>query len=136
MSIFINTEETFLLKLRFVYKYNDLAQPIGVKIINDDAEFIENEQCLSCQVKGRDYDTMSRVLEKTTIINHISGKPMIRSRVFNKLIIVSFFISWDAVDDQDKTIEINNDNIGKMNYDLVKALSRKWLNLTGKGNKI
>ena len=59
---------------------------------------------------------MSKILEDSTIINHITGDTMIRTRVFYNQILLLFFKSWDIKDaetneDLPITLEIiNNDH--------------------------
>jgi hypothetical protein len=121
MSIFVDPIKTFPLTIYFQYDGE------GIKILK---ESHDDSEAINCQVRGRDYEQMSKILEDATVINHISGKPMLRSRIFYKLIILNFFSSWDIKGANEEIIPINNDRIAAMNYNLVKALAKKWLEIT------
>jgi hypothetical protein len=130
MSIFIDPEQTFEIIVKFVLKggVNDTSS--SIKILKDDEEHPDQIE-LSCDVSGRDFDTMSKILEEATIINSVTGAPMVRISVFCKLVILYFFKSWNLNDSESgKQVPINQDTIGKMRYELVKELTSKWLDLT------
>ena len=95
MSIFVNPEETFPIIIRFKIK-NVVNEVItAVKILKPNEESDDDTVSLICDAKGRDFETMSNILEEATIINAVTGNPMVRTFVLCKLIILSFFSSWN-----------------------------------------
>ena len=131
MSIFVNPEETFPVIIRFKIKnvVNDVIT--SVKILKPSEESDEDTISLICDAKGRDFETMSNILEEATIINAVTGNPMVRTFVLCKLIILSFFTSWNLKDaETGNIVPITSENIGKTRHEIVRALAQEWLKIT------
>ena len=131
MSIFVNPEETFPVIIRFKIKnvVNDVVT--AVKILKANEESDEDTISLICDAKGRDFETMSNILEEATIINAVTGNPMVRTFVLCKLIVLSFFTSWNLKDaETGNIVPITTENIGKTRHEIVRALAQEWLKLT------
>ena len=131
MSIFVNPEETFPIIIRFKIKniVNDVIT--SVKILKPNEESDEDTISLICDAKGRDFETMSNILEEATIINAVTGNPMVRTFVLCKLIILSFFTTWNLKDaETGNIVPITSENIGKTRHEIVRALAQEWLKIT------
>jgi hypothetical protein len=131
MSIFVNPEETFPVIIRFKIKnvVNDVIT--SVKILRPNEESDDDTVSLICDAKGRDFETMSNILEEATIINAVTGNPMVRTFVLCKLIILSFFSSWNLKDaETGNVVPITSENIGKTRHEIVRALAQEWLKIT------
>ncbi len=131
MSIFVNPEETFPVIIRFKIKnvVNDVIT--SVKILKPSEEADDETISLICDAKGRDFETMSNILEEATIINAVTGNPMVRTFVLCKLIILSFFSSWNLKDaETGNIVPINSENIGKTRHEIIRALAQEWLKIT------
>jgi hypothetical protein len=131
MSIFVNPEETFPVIIRFKIKnvVNDVIT--SVKILKPNEESDDDTVSLICDAKGRDFETMSNILEEATIINAVTGNPMVRTFVLCKLIILSFFSSWNLKDaETGNVVPITSENIGKTRHEVVRALAQEWLKIT------
>ena len=131
MSIFVNPEETFPVIIRFKIK-NVVNEVItAVKILKPNEESDDDTISLICDAKGRDFETMSNILEEATIINAVTGNPMVRTFVLCKLIILSFFSSWNFKDaETGNVVPITSENIGKTRHEVVRALAQEWLKIT------
>ena len=131
MSIFVNPEETFPVIIRFKIK-NVVNEVItAVKILKPNEESDDDTISLICDAKGRDFETMSNILEEATIINAVTGNPMVRTFVLCKLIILSFFSSWNLKDaETGNVVPITSENIGKTRHEIVRALAQEWLKIT------
>jgi hypothetical protein len=130
MSIFVNPEETFPIVVKLKIKNEIDGVITSIKICKPEEEG-DDIISLICDAKGRDFETMSQILEEATIINAVTGNPMVRTYILCKLIILSFFKSWNLKDSETgKLIPINNDNIGKTRHEIVRALAQEWLKLT------
>ena len=131
MSIFVNPEETFPIIIRFKIK-NIVNEVItSVKILKPSEESDEDTISLICDAKGRDFETMSNILEEATIINAVTGNPMVRTFVLCKLILLSFFSSWNLKDaETGNVVPITSENIGKTRHEIVRALAQEWLKIT------
>jgi hypothetical protein len=131
MSIFVNPEETFPVIIRFKIK-NVVNEVItAVKILKPSEESDDDTISLICDAKGRDFETMSNILEEATIINAVTGNPMVRTFVLCKLIILSFFSSWNLKDaETGNVVPITSENIGKTRHEIVRALAQEWLKIT------
>jgi hypothetical protein len=131
MSIFVNPEETFPVIIRFKIKniVNDVVT--SVKILKSNEESDDDTISLICDAKGRDFETMSNILEEATIINAVTGNPMVRTFVLCKLIILSFFSSWNLKDaETGNIVPITSENIGKTRHEIIRALAQEWLKIT------
>ena len=131
MSIFVNPEETFPIIIRFKIKniVNDVVT--SVKILKSNEESDEDTVSLICDARGRDFETMSNILEEASIINAVTGNPMVRTFVLCKLIVLSFFTSWNLKDaETGNIIPITSENIGKTRHEIVRALAQEWLKIT------
>ena len=131
MSIFVNPEETFPVIIRFKIK-NVVNEVItAVKILKPNEESDDDTVSLICDAKGREFETMSNILEEATIINAVTGNPMVRTFVLCKLIILSFVSSWNLKDaETGNTVPITSENIGKTRHEIVRALAQEWLKIT------
>jgi hypothetical protein len=80
---------------------------------------------------GRDFETMSSVIEEASIINSVTGKPLLRSKIFCKLIVSKFVKQIIINSENDQTfLSVNSDTLNNMPYDLVKNIAMKWLSVT------
>lgn len=127
MSVFIS-DETFELEVYFKSTLNADGQLVGLVILPDMSQ--TGAQALKCLVVGRDFDNMSRILENSSIINHINGERLIRNSVYYRSIVLKFFKSWNLYDNNGNMIPIENHIISKMHDSLVRALAKKWLRMT------
>jgi hypothetical protein len=74
---------------------------------------------------------MSNIIEDATIINSVTGNPLLRTSVLCKNIIINFFSVIKIKDgDNQETYYPDSHNVSMMRYELVKALSKKWLEMT------
>ena len=124
MGIFINSS-----LFEFEINFDELLIQdvlVGIKVSN------QGKSKLICKAKGRDFDTMSKILEDSTVLNSVNGTAMLRVSNFYKLIIKNFIKEMYLItDDNKEEIIINSDNINSIHYNLVKAISKKWMTLTG-----
>jgi hypothetical protein len=126
MSIFVDAGKRFELKLNCKIIKNDAGEILCYKIDpNGDCEIL-------CDVKGRNFADMSNIIEDATIINSVTGNPLLRTSVLCKNIVTNFFSVIKIVNgENEETYYPDPSNIGQMRYELVKALSKKWLEMTG-----
>jgi len=126
MSIFVDAGKRFELKLNCNIIRSDDGEVLCYKIDpNGDCE-------IYCDVKGRNFADMSNIIEDATIINSVTGNPLLRTSVLCKNIITSFFSVIKIKDgDNEETYYPDPHNVNMMRYELVKALSKKWLEMTG-----
>lgn len=128
MGIFVNPNNIFEIEVYFNEKFiNEI--PVGIAILEK-----ENSECskILCQAKGRDFETMSKILEDATILNSVNGSPMLRVSIFYKLIIRNFIKEIYILEDTNKTkVNITSESINNLNYDIVKSIAKKWMKITG-----
>ena len=85
MSIFVDAGKRFELKIRCQIIKNESGEIICYKMDS-------NGNCeISCDVKGRNFSDMSNIIEDATIINSVSGNPLLRTSVLCKNIVTNFF---------------------------------------------
>ena len=125
MSIFVDAGKRFELKLRCKIIKNESGEVLCYKIDhNGDCEIV-------CDVKGRNFSDMSNIIEDATIINSVTGNPLLRTSVLCKNIVTNFFSVIKIKDgENEETYYPDPHNVNQMRYELVKNLSKKWLELT------
>lgn len=126
MSIFVDAGKRFELKINCTI----------IRDANDDVlcyKIDPNGKCeVVCDVKGRNFSDMSNIIEEATIINSVTGNPLLRTSVLCKSIITNFFSVIKIIDgENEETYYPDPHNVNIMRYELVKALSKKWLEMTG-----
>ncbi len=126
MSIFVDPNALISLNVRYLELKNEKDEVIGAKILPELSPIEENEKQIICEARGRDYETISNILEECTVINHITGKPMIRSKIFRRMVIECFFVSWNQYDSNETMIPITKITINNMFEQLVRALVNQW----------
>jgi hypothetical protein len=126
MSIFVDAGKRFELKINCNIIKNNDGDILCYKID-------PNGECeISCDVKGRNFADMSNIIEDATIINSVTGNPLLRTSVLCKNIIVNFFSVIKIREDGDEQVYYPDpQNVNMIRYELVKALSKKWLEMTG-----
>ena len=84
-----------------------------------------------CDVKGRNFSDMSNIIEEATIINSVTGNPLLRTSILCKSIITNFFSVIRIRENENEEVYYPDpNNVSYMRYELVKALSKKWLEMT------
>ena len=135
MSAFVGSDR-FKVDIKYQVIFDEDSVPTGIKIVSLDNED-KNTKHLVCLAVGSDFHATSRIMEQATVINDVTGQPMLMKSVFLKLIILNFFKEWNLADENGQSHPINKDNVQKLHYNIVVALSRKWLRKTsGKGPNI
>ena len=125
MSIFVNRNQLFIVEVIGRYIFDNNGNNIGFKIHKD------GDVTIKASASGRDFETMSKIIEDASIINSVNGKPLLRSSVFCKAILLSFFRELQVTSEQESSIHpVNQELINKMQYDIVKNLATRWLEIT------
>lgn len=125
MGIFVD-KELFEIKINFIEsKLNSITT--SIKILSEDSPTF-----VLCKCKGRDFENMSKTLEDSTILNSINGNPMLRINIFYKSIIKNFVKELYLHDgDNVSKINLSTESINSLHYNIVKAIAKKWMNITG-----
>lgn len=129
MSILVDPEEVFPVRLKYEELFSPEGAKVGVRILPPSAEG-ENVRELVCDAVGRDMDHFSPIMDAATVINHISGKPMVRTAILCKSIVLTFFRGWN-LKEGDEYVPINAETVGRAHFNIVKALGRRWMLMTG-----
>jgi hypothetical protein len=139
MSIFVDPSKRFNIEILFDELLSPSNDVIGYKInLNGSCKAV-------CEAKGRNFAEMSAIIEEATIINAVTGNPLLRTSVLCKLVIASFFSTIKVIkkveeeNEEGEVVIVDNEevfypdknNVGQMRYELVKALTKKWLETTG-----
>ena len=125
MNILIDKNKIFEIRLTGFSVIDNNDNYIGFKL---DASG-NVDVCAKCV--GRDFENMSNVIEEASIINSVTGKPLLRSKVFCKLVVLKFVKQIVVSSNQGETIySITSELINNLPYDLVKNIAMKWLEVT------
>jgi hypothetical protein len=88
----------------------------------------DNSFTLKFLAKGPEFDIVSLALEESTYINHITGKPFIRSSVLYKQLFKEVVVDINFPDQLDlDSIDVASADLNKINYNLVKIIMKEWL---------
>lgn len=128
MSIFVDHKETFPIQIHYQVFRNDEGKVTGLKPVPDGTP---DSEVLICNVRGCDHNTMSKIMEQATVINHYTGKPVVRSVVFFRLMILNFFVSWNAKGKDGRPAPINDDSVNAIHDKMARALVSKYLKTIG-----
>jgi hypothetical protein len=110
----------------FEFNYSFEELPNG--LLKFDAERENNCYLAKYLARSADFDIVSNALEESTFINHITGKPFIRTSVLYRQILLNAIVRIDFPDnDKLNSIEINSNVINSMNYNLAKLICKNWL---------
>ena len=126
MSIFVDASKRFQISINFDEVKTENGDLICYKFSESGSNTVV------CDVKARNFADMSHIIEEATIINSVSGNPLLRTSVLCKNIITNFFSVIKIKDgDNEETYYPDPNNVNMIRYELVKALSKKWLEMTG-----
>ncbi len=123
MCIFVNPNETFEIIINF--EQTSYENYVKTKICEN------GTYTLVCEASKRDFKTMSTIIEEATIINSVNGKPFLRNKILCFNIMKHFIKSIKVLHiDQEEYFSIDENSINNMEYDIVKAICKKWLEIT------
>lgn len=139
MSIFVDASKRFQISINFDEVKTENGDLICYKFSEDGSNTVV------CDVKARNFADMSHIIEEATIINSVTGNPLLRTSVLCKLVVSTFFSSVKVItrtqetDSKGKVTVSENEevfypdknSVNNMRYELVKILTKKWLELTG-----
>lgn len=126
MSIFIDPAKRFEIKLNCDEIKDEQGNILCYKIHSNGSSQIV------CEAKGRSFNDMSNIIEEATIINSVTGNPLLRTSVLCKKVISTFFSSIKIINGEETQVFYPDPNsVNHMRYELVKALTKKWLEVTG-----
>ncbi len=125
MSIFIDPAKRFEIKLNCDEVKDEQGNLLCYKIHSNGSSQIV------CEAKGRSFHDMSNIIEEATIINSVTGNPLLRTSVLCKKVISTFFSSIKVINGEETQVFYPDPNsVNHMRYELVKELTSKWLDLT------
>ena len=126
MSIFVDASKRFQISINFDEVKTENGDLICYK-------FSENgTNTVVCDVKSRNFADMSHIIEEATIINSVTGNPLLRTSVLCKKVISTFFSSIKVINGEETQVFYPDPNsVNHMRYELVKALTKRWLEVTG-----
>ena len=139
MSIFVDASKRFQISINFDEVKTENGDLICYKFSESGSNTVV------CDVKARNFADMSLIIEEATIINSVSGNPLLRTSVLCKLVVSTFFSSVKVItrtqetdNEGEVTLSENEEvfypdknSVNNMRYELVKILTKKWLELTG-----
>ena len=125
MSILIDRQKTFEMIFNGSYVVDKSENIIGFKI-NPNGNIK-----LRCICTGRDFERMSSVVESASIINAVNGKPMLRTSVMCRMIMINFVNEIEVSSETEtQNFKVTTDLVNQIQYDVIEAISQKWLEVT------
>ena len=87
-----------------------------------------NKHKIHFHAKGPRFDIISEALEEATFINHITGKPFVRTSILYRNIFLSAINNLQFSEELNlDPIIINQVDINKLNYNLIKLVCKEWI---------
>jgi len=112
--------------IAFEEKYSYLKLENGIEKF--DYPTPENTHIMKFLAYGPSFEIVSKALEESTYINHITGEPFIRSSMLYRSIFTDAIIQIDFMhQDKVQTIKVKEININEVNYNLIKIVAKKWI---------
>lgn len=110
----------------FEINYSYTKLPSG--LIKIDSPTDDNCYKLKYTALGPEFELVSEILSNSSYINHITGEPFIVTSVLYREIIERAIVYLHFEDNDDiESCEIKDIDIGTLNYNLVKMISKNWI---------
>jgi hypothetical protein len=130
MPILVDPTLTFPVRVKYRDVFDRNAIPVGIRILPDDAEG-EGVHIFEVQAIGRGGDYVSRVMEECTYFNHVTGKPVVRMRLFCYAVFRHFFKKWNLADaDSGDPLPMTDQILMWLDWRIVRATVKQWLKIT------
>lgn len=131
MPILVDPNKTFPVRVKYRDVYDALGDAVGVKILPDDTEG-EDVNTFEIHAIGRCGDRLSRLMEECTYFNHVTGRPLIRQRLFQYGVFRHFFKRWNLRDPESgEELPMTEQTLMWLDWGVVRAAVRVWLDTTG-----
>lgn len=131
MPLIHNPNDTFPVRIKYRDILNEDGKVVGAKVLRDEEEG-DDIQVFEVQAIGRVSEYFSRLVENSYIINHVTGLPLCRMRLFCDGVFRDFFRKWNLVDaETGEMIPMSDQMIMWFDYGVKRAAVRKWLKITG-----
>jgi hypothetical protein len=105
------------------YSYKEL--PNGLIVIDKPKE--DNKYIVQFLAHGPKFDLIASALEDATYINHITGKPFIRTSILYRYLFTHAIVQINFPDNElMKSITVKDVDINRINYNLVKIICEHW----------
>ena len=106
------------------YSYRKLTN--GLLVIDYPKE--DNKHKIEFMAAPPGFDLVSSALEEATFINHITGKPFIRTSILYRYIFLNVIKHVNFTDNFEmESFSTNCLDLSKINYNLVKIICKAWL---------
>jgi hypothetical protein len=123
MNPFIYSEETYF---PFESKYSFIEHSNGFCTIDCPKE--NNEFIILFLAKAPSFGLVANALEEATYINHITGKPFIRTSILYRILFSQVIINIEFPDNTKlNSIDVSSENLDNINYNLIKFVMKEWL---------
>ena len=100
MSIFVDENETFPLDVWYTENRDESGRLRSLDVATEPHEGWLHIRGHFCQPGAEAFGV---ILEGSTIINHMSFKPLLQTRLLRDLVLLKLMRSWATVDDSDET---------------------------------
>ena len=106
------------------YAYKKLENGLVIfDYANDD-----NQYLLKFMAYGPTFDIISKALEESTYINHITGQPFIRTSILYQNIFTNAIIEVEFPDNEElEGFSVSQIDMRSLNYNIIKIISKRWL---------
>jgi len=126
MSIFVDESQTFPIVIYYqqVFDGDTLLYTDVSDIPQDGWKILKTEFCQPSS------GVFSDILEQATVVNSLSHKPVLRTRVLRDLILVRLMKQWSALNKEGFEVPINEQSISNMEIKVANLLFISYIKNT------
>lgn len=124
MSIFVDENEVFPIKIYYKEFRDENNILIYIDVSGEPLEDWEELEAYFCQPS---VSSFSEILEEATVLNSLSQKPVIRTRILRDLTLLYLMKSWSIKGEDDQQVPINEQTISKLDFKIANELFLQYI---------
>lgn len=124
MGVFVDENETFPVVIFYHEERNEDGVLLNTEVSSDEKVDWEKLECWFCQPS---VGIFSSILEEATVLNSISQKPVIRTRVLRDMVLRYLMKKWNQQTPNGDMVPINETTISKMDIKVANEIFLKYI---------
>lgn len=124
MSIFVDENDVFPVKIYYKEFRDDNGALIYTDVSDEPLDDWDELEAYFCQPSVAVFST---ILEEATVLNSLSQKPVVRTRVLRDLTLLYLMKSWSVKGIDDQVVPINEQTIGQLDFKIANELFLQYI---------
>jgi hypothetical protein len=127
MSIFVDENQTFPIVIYYTQVFNEE----NILLYTDVSDTPQDGwKILSTEFCQPSAGVFSDILEQATVVNSLSHKPVLRTRVLRDMILVRLMKKWSVLNNEGLEVPINEQTINNMEIKIANLLFISYIRNT------